>query len=666
MHSIHSRILSALISFLLCGIAAAGPDINLSPSSATVEVPMGSTPQVTFDVENTGDSDLSWFLPTSDYVVTNSDTPGGPSYSWIDISDTGTELTLGDDSNTGPHSIGFGFPFFGDTYNEFRICSNGWIVFGATEFTNPLNYPMPAAGFGVKMIAFFWDNLNPGAGGNVYMKQTDSSTFIIEFDQVPFSGSSALLSCQLILKDDGNIYVMIKQAGVDDSCTIGIQENGTNGIQAVYNDGDYVNDEMAVQFIPVSDPWYTATPTSGTVEAGGSTTVTLDLDSVTAGLGTHTQVIYVTSNDSDETPSPFTLTFTVNPNEAPTAVASTTDSPTSTGSLVTISGSGSSDPDNGPEPLTYNWDYISGPVADPGPTLSTTDGWITATFTPNVQGTYVFELTVDDGALTATDQVTVLVGDVLVLDIASSATEGDGDITATVSTSRVLAGGEDLTVSLSSDDESEVQVPASVTINGGSSSATFTLSIQDDSDEDGSQTATITASATDWISATADIVVNDDDAAPEIAISGNTDFGSSEVGIGVSRTFTITNSGSGVLNLTGSPLVAITGANAADFTVSTQPSASISSGSSSDFVITFTPEDIGTRTATVTVNNNDADEGTYTFNIEGTGLEVTTPALPPADDDDDGCHLAGGSIVNLLPILMIIMGIGTARFHHRD
>ena len=37
----------------------------------------------------------------------------------------GTSVTLYDDSNVGPFNIGFNFKFFGITYSQFRICTNG-------------------------------------------------------------------------------------------------------------------------------------------------------------------------------------------------------------------------------------------------------------------------------------------------------------------------------------------------------------------------------------------------------------------------------------------------------------------------------------------------------------------------------------------------------------
>ncbi|MGC4040203.1 MAG: choice-of-anchor D domain-containing protein [Flavobacterium sp.] len=116
---------------------------------------------------------------------------------------------------------------------------------------------------------------------------------------------------------------------------------------------------------------------------------------------------------------------------------------------------------------------------------------------------------------------------------------------------------------------------------------------------------------------------------PEIDIQGNavsipdgstavstanwTDFGATNT----TRTFTIKNTGVGVLTL---GTVTLSGANASDFTVTTAPSSSIASGSSSTFTITFNPSAAGTRVARISIDNTDADENPYDFSIQGTGV----------------------------------------------
>jgi len=124
------------------------------------------------------------------------------------------------------------------------------------------------------------------------------------------------------------------------------------------------------------------------------------------------------------------------------------------------------------------------------------------------------------------------------------------------------------------------------------------------------------------------------------SVNDDTFFGSADIVTGVeNHTFTITNSGSSSLDLSGSPVVVLSGSHAADFSITAQPAALISpSGGSDDFVISFDPSASGSRTATISIANNDLDENPYTFNIEGTG-SVT----PEMDVTGNGASIADGN-----------------------
>ena len=98
-------------------------------------------------------------------------------------------------------------------------------------------------------------------------------------------------------------------------------------------------------------------------------------------------------------------------NVAPTADAGE-DVYGPSGQPLTLDGSGSSDPDAGPQPLTYVWRFVSVPTGS-----ARTDGDITnadkaqASFTPDIEGSYVLELKVNDGVLEATDNVMAVADD---------------------------------------------------------------------------------------------------------------------------------------------------------------------------------------------------------------------------------------------------------------
>ncbi len=86
----------------------------------------------------------------------------------------------------------------------------------------------------------------------------------------------------------------------------------------------------------------------------------------------------------------------------------------------------------------------------------------------------------------------------------------------------------------------------------------------------------------------------------------------------------IENKGDLNLELTGSPIVDI---DSTEFIVDTQPSSPVPPYGSTSCMITFTPEDGGKRTATVTILSNDPDEGTFTFTLSGNGIDLAAPEL---------------------------------------
>ena len=118
--------------------------------------------------------------------------------------------------------------------------------------------------------------------------------------------------------------------------------------------------------------------------------------------------------------------------------------------------------------------------------------------------------------------------------------------------------------------------------------------------------------------------IADADVVPSVA--DDTDFGNVDITSGsVEHTFTITNTGSATLNLTDpSPYVVITG-HTGDFSLTQTPSSSIAAGGgTTTFKVTFDPTTAGTRSATISIANNDSNENPYNFAIQGTG---TTPEM---------------------------------------
>ncbi|MFN8491581.1 MAG: choice-of-anchor D domain-containing protein [Caldilineaceae bacterium] len=233
--------------------------------------------------------------------------------------------------------------------------------------------------------------------------------------------------------------------------------------------------------------------------------------------------------------------------------------------------------------------------------------------------------TVADRALNGSDPSNVVTvkldktaPSVLVTGVTNGATYAFGSVpTAACSTSDALSG---------------VATPATLNVTGGNpdGSGSFTATCSVATDLAGNSAAPVSVGYT----VNAPLL-------PEIAVTGNgqpinsgsttpnsgngTLLGNAVVGSAVTQTFTIANSGAGVLNLNGTPRVAVSGPNAGDFTVVTLPAASVATGSNTTFQVRFTPSATGVRMATLTIANNDSDENPYTFAIQGAGLQSLQP-----------------------------------------
>ena len=125
------------------------------------------------------------------YEWINSNDANGPTFNWIDISGTGTEVTgLADDNSVGMFNMGVSFIYYGTSYNAVKIGSNGWISF--FDIGNIANcFPtIPTSGGGVdNLVCPFMTDLNIAGASNpskVYYQIVDNTKFIISYHNVPF------------------------------------------------------------------------------------------------------------------------------------------------------------------------------------------------------------------------------------------------------------------------------------------------------------------------------------------------------------------------------------------------------------------------------------------------------------------------------------------------
>jgi hypothetical protein len=150
-------------------------------------------------------------------------------------------------------------------------------------------------------------------------------------------------------------------------------------------------------------------------------------------------------------------------------------------------------------------------------------------------------------------------------------------------------------------------------------------------------------------------------------LSGNTfDFGN-QVNPGTrSAVFTIGNSGTTNLDLTGLPL-SITGVNSDQFSISTQPVTPVGAGGTTNVTVVFSPSGLaGTKNAVLSIANNDSNENPFIINLTGLALSTGAPEIQITDsgviliDDDYMAEFGTVSVGGTGTKTFVIHNIGSA------
>ena len=232
------------------------------------------------------------------YSWRDSDHPYGPPYAWVDIAADGVAVPLADDQNTSVFDLGFAFPFYGSTFTQVRVCSNGFLSF--TSSSNAwANQGIPDALEPNNLIAPFWDDLSPNAGGQVFVR-ADADRFIVQFQDVPHFGAPQVTETfQAILQADGAILFQYADVGSDGSCTVGIENgSGSDGLLVQFNSPGSLHDGLAIRIADDPPPaWLAVSPALGTVLPAGQLAVAVGIDAVGLPLGVHEAFLSLITND---------------------------------------------------------------------------------------------------------------------------------------------------------------------------------------------------------------------------------------------------------------------------------------------------------------------------------------------------------------------------------
>jgi hypothetical protein len=282
------------------------PDIALSPGTISRALAPGGSVSVPVTVGNPGGATLTFTLANSQssYSHLDSTAPGGPAFTWTDISTTGTQaggFANNDDGITAPIAIGFAFPFYGNSFTTLRVCTNGFVSFtdSSTAFDNT---GLPAVGAPRNMIAVCWDDLILENGARIFTQQIGGA-FVVQFDSVQvFEKPAERVTCQIVLKPGGEILLLYHTVTiVDHLYTVGIQNGSRTQGLLIANNTAFAQSGRAIRIVPPGfESWLTLSTGAGSVAAGGAQIVQATLNASGLAPGDYGASIRVSSNDPDE------------------------------------------------------------------------------------------------------------------------------------------------------------------------------------------------------------------------------------------------------------------------------------------------------------------------------------------------------------------------------
>jgi len=167
-----------------------------------------------------------------------------------------------DDRSYGPLPIGFDFVFFGNTYSDFYVTTNGLVMFGSgsTQWTNS---SIPTATGVDNYIAPFWDDLIIHSTGDIMYSTIGTAPnrkLVIQYNNMSFWNSNVLLGTIQVILYEGSNNIQAQYRSIVDlsstrasggSATVGLENlDGSDGVLCSYNTAGYIYSGRAILFTP--------------------------------------------------------------------------------------------------------------------------------------------------------------------------------------------------------------------------------------------------------------------------------------------------------------------------------------------------------------------------------------------------------------------------------
>ena len=155
---------------------------------------------------------------------------------YVNQTNTGNQLFMTDDSQQGPFNIGFTFCFFGQTYTQFWVGSNGWISFSPAQPVTFTTQTIPTGNINVPKNCIMgpWQDWHPGIGGQIRYQTTGVAPcrkLIVSWTNMPmFSCTNNFGTFHIVINESTNYidsYIQNKPA-----C---LQWQGGTATQGIHN-----------------------------------------------------------------------------------------------------------------------------------------------------------------------------------------------------------------------------------------------------------------------------------------------------------------------------------------------------------------------------------------------------------------------------------------------
>ncbi|WP_172665928.1 S8 family serine peptidase, partial [Flammeovirga sp. OC4] len=183
------------------------------------------------------------------YTYLDSRGENGIHFQWIDITSTGTLITLEDDAFFTLHNPQWDFILYEKHYENIIISSNGYFTFDPVNGRSWKNHELPNASKPYSIIAPLWTDLAPQKNGTIHYL-LDDEKLIVQYTQIPtYDDDKADTSFQLIYWKDGILDFNYKNIDTE-NYSVGIENYaGNSGVGVAYNTS-YLDSDVTIHWVP--------------------------------------------------------------------------------------------------------------------------------------------------------------------------------------------------------------------------------------------------------------------------------------------------------------------------------------------------------------------------------------------------------------------------------